>query len=338
MKYGIEPVFTNVLSSRATDVSDEATGNQYVVRDVEGRGSAGSPKGLPPAARMTITGSSGDVNLRVPPPPGEKGEGTFRAIVDRGRFTHCPICLEPTPSSREHVPQQGLGGKVMTATCEPCNNGLGSRVEPALQDWHDRVLRDVRVTTKLLPGARQMRPLLLRQTDEGVPVLLEGRGRADDQLMAMFDEAVTSGPIDISYRLPDPVAYKLAALKHAYLAACLALREVPMEGKAVEIRAELIAARDAPRRAPLPASPHAKALVLRSTGMAPINWPIAIVDWKAPDGSVLTELLLGGTISVGWPLEPDLLNTAVEVGRDRDAAIQAARTSKRATDRELDSE
>lgn len=237
--------------------ADDPGRRRHVVQRVEGRGSPGSPKGLPLAARMLIDGPLGTMNLRVPQPPGVKVAGSLRAVVEGGRFSHCPICLVRHPDSREHVPQQGLGGKVMTYTCVRCNNGFGTRVEGALYDLHARAF-DVRVSSPLLPGSRSMARFLLRENDEGTPVHLQGRGRTDPEVEAIFDQLVLSGDAEFTYRLPDPRAVRAALLKHAYIAACMAIREVPMDGYAAEIRAELLAARDTPRRQPLPDAPHAK--------------------------------------------------------------------------------
>ena len=47
-------------------------------------------------------------------------------LVDGFTFDLCPICLDPEPTSEEHVPPQSLGGRVMTLTCNRCNNDLGT--------------------------------------------------------------------------------------------------------------------------------------------------------------------------------------------------------------------
>ncbi len=49
-------------------------------------------------------------------------------------FESCPICGDPATDD-EHVPPESVGGKVMTRTCRPCNNRLGSHVEADLADW-----------------------------------------------------------------------------------------------------------------------------------------------------------------------------------------------------------
>lgn len=48
----------------------------------------------------------------------------------------------------------------------------------------------------------------------------------------------------MSFQRPDPHRYRLAALKSAYLGACLLLGEIPESPDADEIRTEILAARD----------------------------------------------------------------------------------------------
>lgn len=300
-----------------------------VVRSVEGRGTPGSARGLPPAARMVMDGPFGIMEVGLPKPRGLKVPGTFKAVVDGGQFTACPICLSLEADSAEHIPPLSLGGKVMTTTCKRCNNGFGSRVEKSLADLYFRSV-DVRVSSHLLPGNRKMPQFLLRETEDGVPVFLQGRGKADAELGAIFHEVMQSGA-EFKFSLPDPRAVRIAALKSAYLGACLAIREVPMEGAAAEIRAELLAARDAPRRAQLPLGPRGAELMFALTGMDPIDQPVTIVDWVAPKGGTITHMLLGGAISVGWPLEEEWLEAAIQIGARRDDDILAARRRKAGT-------
>lgn len=47
---------------------------------------------------------------------------------------------------------------------------------------------------------------------------------------------LNSGALDLEIVPPDPAKYQLAALKHAYLAACLDRREIPHTATARQIR------------------------------------------------------------------------------------------------------
>lgn len=42
------------------------------------------------------------------------------ALAEPITFDRCSICLQPDPTSREHVPPEAIGGSVMTLTCPIC--------------------------------------------------------------------------------------------------------------------------------------------------------------------------------------------------------------------------
>jgi HNH endonuclease len=311
-------------------VSEGAAGPERaapIVKAVRGRHSPGSPRGLPVVASMTIQTPAGELEIRLPTPPGESWSGRLRAIVDRAIHSPgCAICLAPEATSGEHVPQRGLGGKVMMRTCPSCNNKLGSRVEAELQAHYDRARCDVRISVPGVPGSRRMPNILVRETADGTPVHIFDTGRIDTEIdEGLRRLASQGGHFDITYRDPDPAAIKIAGLKHAYLAACLAIRGVPDTPRARAIRDELVAARDQPRGMPLPLGPIAEATEVRITGMEPVEQSILIVDWMHASGKTLTEVVLAGTISVTWPFESELLSIVDEVSAARDAGIERAR-------------
>lgn len=301
---------------------------QHTIKSVEGRGTHGSAKGLPPAARMSVHGPTGTSVVSLPPLPGDRWPGRVRAIVDPllEPISPCAICLQDEATAREHVPQSGLGGKVMTFTCATCNNRFGSRVERDLQDYYDRALVNVRVQVSSLPGERRAPRLLLRSLTDGTPVLLFDAGRFDSDLAEAMSRIGTS-EFKLTHGLPDPAAIKIAALKHAYLGSCLAMRQVVDTPRSRAVRAELIAARDTPRDQPLVLGPIAQNLAVRITGMDPMDQSILIVDWLGPNDAVLTDVLLAGTVAVSWPLEPELLGLVDERAAIRDEAIDNARAA-----------
>ena len=114
---------------------------------------------------------------------------------------------------------------------------------------------------------------------------------------------IRSGTFWLDFRPPDPSRFKLAALEHAYLAACLYLGYVPLFSEAEQIRAELVAARDTPRRLPPPPSAHAERLALYRSDLPPQGAPLAIVATRPDDPNERPEYLisLAGTLFVSWP-------------------------------------
>jgi len=302
-----------------------------IVSAVEGRDSPGSPRGLPVAASMTIQLPSGPLVIGIPELIGDPCPARVRAIVDPAPTSlGCAICLSPLADSREHVPQAGLGGKVMLHTCSRCNNDLGSRVEPELQAFYDQALREVRGSVPGVRGTRRLPNVLVRQADDGTPVFLFDVGKFDPDVdRALQGETSPGASLILEWREPDQAAVRLAALKHAYLAGCLAVRGVPDTPRARAIRAELLAARDTPRGTPLAIGPVAAGIDVRLAGTQPSYDGVLIVDWNPSSGGTRTEVLLAGSIWVSWPFEPDLLVKVDEVQAARDASIASARVQPR---------
>lgn len=214
------------------------------VLEVTGRGSDGT-RGLPPAHSMTVTGPDGQ-DMTFGPAARDEGKRTrvyvFGATEVRN-FGMCPICGSTEDLTREHVPQHDLGGTVMTYTCGPCNNGLGSSVEDELRHWFDDAIFDVRFSGGDVPGRRTVPRILLRPDSEGRVGMIFDAGKIDPTL----DAILTSGTGQIEYSVPNPRMWRVAALKHAYLAACLALGEVPDTDHAAAVRGVLVATRDRER-------------------------------------------------------------------------------------------
>jgi hypothetical protein len=184
----------------------------------------------------------------------------------------------------------------MTMTCERCNSLLGSRVESELEHWFDRELVSARFAHDDVPGPRRAPRVFYREGPDGLGIIL------DDPGLVIMD-MIRTGTVWLNFRLPDPRRFKLAALKHAYLAACLYLGYVPDIPDAVEIRADLIAARDTPRHLPPPPSQHAERLSLYRSDLLPQGPPLAIVATRPdhPDDEAEPLISLAGTLFVSWP-------------------------------------
>lgn len=260
----------------------------------------GPRKGRIPLHRLRIEGDDGRV-LEVRHGP-RTGETTHQVTVVRDigyhAFNHCPICLAPSPTSREHVPSESLGGRVRTLVCVPCNNRLGSHLEGELLDWRDIAMRNARASAENVPGRRKLPRVLYRETTDGQFVLIP-HGPLDPAVRDML----TGGQLNYAYAPPDPNRYKLAALKYAYLAACLDRREIPHTPFAQTIRADLVAARDAPSGRDVPPSDYAAGIPLMRFYQQPSGPSLALA---LADGSQQIWILLTGTIGVPWPT-PDFL-------------------------------
>jgi len=215
------------------------------------------------------------------------------------RFSTCPICGD-RGLTVEHVPPQSVGGAERTLTCARCNNGLATLVEADLHAWFDQRLVQVGFRHDSVRGLRRVAPVRVRSTRDGqFAVLIKG---SDPALPAMLD---AGGQFSMECAEPDPVRYEVALLKHAYLAACLHLREVPAGRFADAVRRELVAVRDARNRHRLPPSPLAGALMYgRSYEPAGAGLYLAWANWDRGPGEL--ALVLGGIV-VSWPLDDVVL-------------------------------
>ena len=253
-------------------------------------------KGVAPARDLMLwpdDPSRGALAVQHRPSP-EATANSVRLLkeIAYAEFERCPICLRPGAVSREHVPPASLGGKVRTLTCEPCNNRLGARVEAELFDWNADATRNARAAGPGAIGLRRI-PRILRRTDgQGNFVLV-----AEDPDPAVRDMLV-NGQLTLHWRPPDRDRYRLAALKHAYLAACCQLGVIPSGDEADRIRRDLIAARDAPSNAVVPPSETARSLGLMRSFDPPSGPSLALAS-VAGDGRVW--LSLAGTLLVQWP-------------------------------------
>ncbi|WP_166792702.1 HNH endonuclease [Cryobacterium algoricola] len=217
-------------------------------------------------------------------------------------FGECPICLETTPGTREHVPPQSIGGNVMTRTCEPCNSKFGSLYEPHLQTWYNGSTGHIRISSGDVLGRRHGGEYLVRETVDGKPVLFS-TGYVDPS----FQQMLLKGKFEITYPLFDDVAFRLAAIKTAYLAACLFLKMVPRTDNADALRAELVAARDHPGDGVFALSPFLESIRVRRTAANPVPGEIAFVQMLHADDSITYAISFNRVFSVDWPLDPILL-------------------------------
>jgi hypothetical protein len=253
-----------------------------------------------PAERLRYEDEAGEALELVYGPRGQNLAAyrvTILHEIDAHVFGHCPICLTPKPTSREHVPPESLGGRVMTRLCEKCNNGLGARVEPELLDWRDDAMRNVRASAGNVLGNRKLPRVLYRQTADGQFVLVP-EGKFDPALGDMLRH----GEFSFQYVPPDANRYRLAALKHAYLAACLQRMAIPETPTAEAIRRDLLAARDATSNQRVPTGSYAPHFPLRKTYKQPHGPSAALVLLEDPNSPPEFWILLAGTLLVPWPM------------------------------------
>ncbi len=280
---------------------EPSIGNSGVIESVIGRGTA---RGIPEVHEIALRMNDGSLlEARMPTPEGIQVSGQIVPFdIEYFDFGECPICLEPNPASREHVPPHSIGGNVMTMTCETCNNEFGSRYEPHLQAWYEGSLGRVLISGGDVQGRRRAGEYLYRVTSTGEFMLFQ-TGRSDPAVRQMLE----SGEVEITYPVFNSKAFQLAALKTGYLAACLVMKEVPRTDLGDAIRAELMAARDRDRQADYELGPLATATRVSRTAENPVPGEIVLVQLTHADGSVTFAISFNRVFAVDWPLEPIML-------------------------------
>lgn len=247
--------------------------------------------------------------------------------IPSGRFGICPICLSRPGDTDEHVPPGGFGGRVMTGTCEDCNNKLGSYTEAAMQDWYDHAVQ-IQYTVEGDPRPSGRTRAINLATDSGEFVLMPERGGPGD----LGHHFQTGRQVTMHMMSPRPEEYRNGLLKNAYLAACLMLRTVPDVPSASEIRAELLAARDAVSRADVVLGPHARSLRVGLTGKPAHPPNLALMRLRSDNNPPRYVLSLAGTVIAHWPFpEVHPLSTQL-TSSSRPTTSLSPRTPARADD------
>ncbi len=227
-----------------------------------------------------------------------RGREKSRAVaVQPLHFPCCPICFSTDELTAEHVPMAALGGTVMTSTCKPCNNILGSVAEEELRRAFNAevVVRAEALGASSVRGPRRATAYLRRARGREPVLVLESSHRE-------FVEVIESpGPKNVSYALLDPFLAEVALLKYSYLASCMRLQGIPRSPSADAVRAVLIAVRDG-------RIPEARNLIERVVRA----WPFIRVENGHPVSPIILVeptvtqpnwlFVLAGSIAVRWPL------------------------------------
>lgn len=282
---------------------------------VHGRGAG---RGIPEVHDIVLEHEDGSViEARMPTPEGTTVDARIRPLALKFRdFGECPICLTPQPTSREHIPPYSIGGTVLTVTCERCNNEFGSRFETHLQSWYEGSTGRVLISGQGVRGKRHGGEYLFRVTPDGEPVLFH-KGKMDPA----FLQLLKSGSVEMTFTALDLRAVQLAALKNAYLAACVIMNEVPRTSRANAIREELVAARDRPRDADYELSPLARTIRISRTAADPVPKEIALGLMAHEDSAVSFAISFNRVFAVDWPLDPIVVTDGGNTWRASDPTL-----------------
>lgn len=282
-------------------MTDSASRNHMrgQLESVVGRANA---RGIPEVSEAVFRMEDGSMlEARLPPPAGL--EVTFQALpvvfgfVD---FGVCPLCLHPDADTKEHVPPHSIGGRVLTLTCERCNNEFGSQHEPHLRDWYDNSIGKVRLSGADVKGKRVAGEYPVRENTAGGFILIQ-RGDRDPSVESILHNGTE---FEMTYYEADTARAHLAAVKTAYLAACTALRAIPRTPHADALRAELLAARDVPRTQRLKLSSLMSSIRVSRSRSAPAPGEILLMATTEPGGVERYALGFSRVFAVDWPLDP----------------------------------
>lgn len=216
-------------------------------------------------------------------------------LVERFDFQVCPICLAPRPDHEEHVPPLSLGGKVMTMTCQLCNNDFGT-AENELRSLVDlEMTMHAEATDGSVPGRRAARVAFRSSPGRPNEFFVRSSAPGFEEIWASGSGALTPKPLDMAL-------VAAAALKHSYLAACLHNQTISVADEASLVRTILVAGRDRNRDALIAG--------LNRLGFGlPMGWieapqecpPVLLRNFER-DETTMWEFLLGGRIRLLWPL------------------------------------
>ncbi|MFG3343054.1 hypothetical protein [Glycomyces sp. NPDC048151] len=239
-------------------------------------------------------------------PGGERFDAEFVAIAQPLEFDRCPLCLALNPRRREHIPPESVGGTVLTRTCERCNSLAGSRLEADFADWvHDRL--PTRFTHNKIQGQRRGPRIQILETHEGQPVLLFEGEQCDPAVPEMLR---LGGEVNVEFTTPDPDRSHLAAIKSAYLSACLIVQAIPETPEAEAIRQVLLTAIETPRHQPVPMTGLPDGMWLARIPGPGVRGEAALVRVTIEGGGEPKfAIMLARKILVAWPIGGNLVGT-----------------------------
>jgi hypothetical protein len=164
-------------------------------------------------------------------------------LPERAFFERCPICLSTGSMTAEHVPPEAIGGRVITSTCDRCNNELGSSIDRPFVDSMFGRFEGFKVSTEAsnaVQGFRTYRNVRLAAgKDHERGVWIDGEKNSE---MAQLLAGATQ--FEAKMQILDPKAVGLGELKSLYLACCVIAGQILSGETADRVRADLVAVRD----------------------------------------------------------------------------------------------
>ena len=139
-------------------------------------------------------------------------------------------------------------------------------------------------------------------------------GRADPAIQELLE----GGAVEMHLIEPDASAIHIGAVKNAYLAACVLMKEIPRTERADAIRAELVAARDSARGTRLELSPLLQSIRVARAAVDPVPGAIELVAMRGDGEGLAFAISFSRVFAVDWPLDP------IDMGRGPESLNDAS--------------
>ena len=213
--------------------------------------------------------------------------------LEQKDFAACPICLSEEDLTGEHLPPASVGGRVLTRTCRPCNNGFGS-IEEALTLRRTGRLKHAAFTGDGVLGRRRVREVRVVDTEDGSFVIY----LIGPNIPQEIQEIVKHDEFGVIMSAASPIAYKIASLKQLYLAACIESGQILTSDWGHHVREELMAALDAQGKPEL--GPLAQEVeICPGVGAIEPGLGIRPARWQRPDDKNLDGFAFGSFAFIG---------------------------------------
>ena len=240
-----------------------------------------------------------DSGLSFPTTPGASKEKVdVRLIGDalvKTGFDICPICMRDVDLTKEHLPPDSVGGRVLTWTCADCNHGFGA-FEIALTSRRLGRLDSASFSGEGVLGQRKVRDVRLVDKEDGKFVLsLIGPG-IDEAIESILEGELLSAVL----ASVSESAFRIASLKQFYLASCIAAGEIPRSKWGSQVREELSSALASEDRREIELGPCAEELkICLAHGAVKPGIGIYRGELEDADGSKWTGFAFGSFAFIG---------------------------------------
>lgn len=144
----------------------------------------------------------------------------------------CPICLKIFNKkdidllSKEHVPPESVGGKIICLTCIPCNTKFGSKIEGSISDYFKSIEFDDiffssdNNVTKRKTKINKSISSSIEKNNGNIIIKIDEKNSNPFEVKNFFNQLKKTGYSELKFKNPHPInsdKINLSLLKSAYL-------------------------------------------------------------------------------------------------------------------------